>query len=275
MPAGSAKTKSAEGSGTAVRAEISASVNKNPVLEGEEDLYRGQRDHLEIDEKGLDKDPFSEILVLDNREVVEREILRYFNGRDIPHKKIMALGHAVYNYTGSEDYEGVRKAAKKWINDEGSATSETAKRYFRQFVNIEDFLSKAPKMPDGTVVYRGVGSKRAFDAIQKVPVGGEYHMKSPTSTSTKRNIAEGFMNGNSTRAGDNYKVLMTIKGAAQKTGASIQTLSVTPHQAEVLLSGRTILRKASERIEKNGKTRVLHVEFEYARSDSSYTDLLK
>ncbi|MDR1875107.1 MAG: hypothetical protein LBQ90_08880, partial [Synergistaceae bacterium] len=74
---------------------------------------------------------------------------------------------------------------------------------------------------------------------------------------------------------DNYKVLMTIKGAAQKTGASIHNLSRSTDQFEVLLSGRTILKKVSERIEKKGEHRIMHVEFEYARSDSGYTELTR
>jgi hypothetical protein len=265
MPAGGAKPKS-KASGTEMIGK------KEAVAEGEEDLYNGHRDHLEIDETGLYVSETGKKLLVSSDKVYD-EINRYFSGRHFPLLPMQSIGRAVHDYTGPGDYKKVRDAAKKWFNTETHSKSGDGARGYEQFTKIESFIARAPKMPEGTVVYRGVGSKRVFDAIKNISTGGEYQMKSPTSTSTKRNVAEAFMAGNSTRTGDNYKVFMTIKGAAQKTGASIHTLSRSTDQFEVLLSGRTILRKVSERIEKKGKNHFMHVEFEYARSDSRYTEL--
>jgi hypothetical protein len=270
MPAGSAKLKSAEGGAGA--------TSKNTVPEGEEDLFTGQRDHLEVNEESIERSPLmNERVLLDNGENVDAEIARYFEGiegvKGLSAKEINDIGRAIYQYSGPFDYDRIRAVAKSWI-DTGDY-DKGKERYFNQFKNVEKFIARAPKMPKGTVVYRGVGSSRVFYDIMNTPIGGEYRLKAPTSTSTTQRVADKFMEGNNKRAGDNYKVMMTIKGAAQKTGASIKTLAASPDQNEVLLSGRTVLKKVGQRVETKGGVKIMHVEFEYARSDPKFTKLTK
>jgi hypothetical protein len=230
MPAGSAKTKSAEGSGSGT----GNGKEFENALDGKENLEEGGH---------LPGDLFDISASERDKTLIER-IKKQFPG--IGDADAENLAHAAYGFSRGFDYY-INNAQYAWIK--GEELTQWGEMALNRAAWLETHIEKSPKFDSKQTLYRGMSDNDGLhDYFMNAKVGEIYAPKQLSSTTTNERVAKKF-------AMTAKSILLEIEGP-HRTGASMRHLSHFAAEDEVVFSARSRFKIISKSIDSDGRLRV-------------------